>query len=266
MLVFGNYGYWMFAHNQVEVLRTWEENRPAGYWTPMKEARQNAIFGFPFKNGWKVVGALYADGMLDAPFARNGKRGVSNWYTRFASECSRDAKYFVFTPWNEPTNKGLTDPPQRPTAEEGYSLIHVVTVNGEPRLEIFERDADTDTQPVVHDIADYDARFDAQSERTSSLKRPVLPVGRISSIRSTFALAMTSGYAATRWRTSSPRPGERVDLTLYWQADCSTGRVVQGLHPDHRPGHLSTRRDSATAYACLRAAPDRSMAAWRPDR
>ena len=74
-LVFAVHGYWFFVRNDIEALRTWDENRPVAYWTPLAEPRQNAIFGFPFKNGWKVVGALYAEGRLDAPFAAQRKTG-----------------------------------------------------------------------------------------------------------------------------------------------------------------------------------------------
>ncbi len=107
ILLFGNYVYLLFTYNGAEVLRTWQDNRPAGYWTPYAEPHQNAMFGFPFKNGWKVVGALYASGELDGPYARNGKRGVANWYTRGVGDCARDA-LTTYSPWNEPVNKGLT--------------------------------------------------------------------------------------------------------------------------------------------------------------
>ena len=217
-LVFAIYGYWLFVHNEVEVLRTWEENRPVGYWTPLVEPRQNAIFGFPFKNGWKVVGALYAEGLLDAPFARNGKRGVANWYTRGSDECSRDAKYYVFTPWNEPTNKGLTAPPRRPTAEQGYQLIHVVTVNGESRLEIFERSRLPAASPQFHDVADYEAYFD------SELSGPTFePPGPAAWTQIDHPLEFRFGrdiwLKGYSLENNSPMPGERVDLTLYWETD-----------------------------------------------
>ncbi len=74
ILLFGNYVYWLFTYNGAEVLRTWQDNRPAGYWTPYAEPHQNAMFGFPFKNGWKVVGALYASGELMAPAAQRQRR------------------------------------------------------------------------------------------------------------------------------------------------------------------------------------------------
>ncbi|MFN2199653.1 MAG: ArnT family glycosyltransferase [Caldilineaceae bacterium] len=258
-LVFANYGYWMFVHNQVEVLRTWEENRPRLYWTPMKSARQNAIFGFPFKNGWKVVGALYADGTLDAPFARNGKRGVSNWYTRFSAECPRDAQYYVFTPWNEPTNKGLTAPPQRPSEDDGYSLIHVVTVNGESRLEIYERDADETISPQVHDIADYESFFDAE------LSGPLFEAPGVAGWTE-IEHPLDFRFGSDIWlegytlQNKQPRPGERVDVTLYWQTTATPGQsykvFTQIIDPDTY--HKAGQRDGVPV--CDRLPTDR----WLP--
>jgi len=218
ILLFGNYVYLLFAYNGAEVLRTWQENRPAGYWTPYAEPRQNAMFGFPFKNGWKVVGALYASGELDGPFARNGKRGIANWYTRGAGDCSRDARYYVFTPWNEPVNKGLLDPQRRPTAEEGYHLIRLVQVNGEPRLEIYERGDAPTSPPIVHNIEDYEALFDA------ALSSPRFePDGPAALPHIEHALDFRFGDSiwlkGYRLAANNVRPGNRVDLTLYWQAD-----------------------------------------------
>ncbi len=221
ILLFGNYVYWLFTYNGAEVLRTWQDNRPAGYWTPYAEPHQNAMFGFPFKNGWKVVGALYASGELDGPYARNGKRGVANWYTRGVGDCARDARYYVFTPWNEPVNKGLLAPPRRPTAEEGYQLIHLIQVNGEPRLEIYERGRIPPSAPVVHNVEDYEKLFDA------TLTSPRFePDGPAANPKIEHALdyrfgdsIWLKGYSLAANNVS---PGDRVDLTLYWQADATS--------------------------------------------
>lgn len=259
IVVFANYGYWMFVHNRVEVLRTWEQNRPAGYWTPMAEARQNAIFGFPFKNGWKVVGALYADGTLDAPYARNGKRGVSNWYTRGSAECSRDAQYFVFTPWNEATNKGLIDPPRRPTSEDGYELIHVVKVNGETRLEIFERDGPPVDTVRVHDVVDYEPIFDA------GLSGPVFEAPGVAAWTRLenpldYRLGEHIWLRGYSLENRTPRPGERVELTLYWEVTETPARsykvFTQVIDPESY--HKAGQRDGLPV--CDRLPTDR----WLP--
>jgi hypothetical protein len=65
VLLFGTYAYWFFIYNQVEILPTWHENRPRGYWTVYDEPNYVAIFGFPHQVGWKVIGSLYQDGVLE---------------------------------------------------------------------------------------------------------------------------------------------------------------------------------------------------------
>ncbi len=220
ILLFGNYVYWIFTYHGAEVLRTWPDNRPPGYWMPFDTPQQNAMFGFPFKNGWKAVGALYAAGELDGPYARNGKRGVANWYTRGEGDCARDAQYYIFTPWNEPINKGLLAPPRRPTAEEGYRLLHIIQVNGEPRMEIYTRGEVPASAPAVHNIAEFEAAFDA--DLSSPLFEPDGPAAAPQiehPLDYRFGESIVlKGYTL---KNNHVRPGDRLDLTLYWQAQAA---------------------------------------------
>ena len=62
--LFGNYAYWYFVSNTPEVLRTWDDWHPAGYWVAYDEPDDKALFGFPLANGWKVVGTLYEEGVI----------------------------------------------------------------------------------------------------------------------------------------------------------------------------------------------------------
>src|SRR5690606_27393596 len=60
--VFGYHSYLYLVYNQVEVLRTWEENHPRFYWTPYDKVDVQSLYGFPLRSGWKVVGSLYDSG------------------------------------------------------------------------------------------------------------------------------------------------------------------------------------------------------------
>ncbi len=82
VLLFANYATWYFVLTDLEVLRNWRTLRPPGYWISYEMPTNMSIFGFPLQNGWKAVGALYADGILDAPFALHGKEPVADRYTR----------------------------------------------------------------------------------------------------------------------------------------------------------------------------------------
>ncbi len=259
ILLFGNYEYWYFAHTRVEVLRTWAENRPRGYWVSYHEPSQNAIFGFPFKNGWKVVGALYAQGVLDGPFARNGKRGVAGWYTRGGNDCERDHVYYIYTPENEPTNRGLVTPKPRPSAGEGYHLLGTVMVNGEPRLEIYRRGQPPASPPKTYDVADFEAYFD--QNLSSPLFEQSGPVAN-PAIQHPLALRLGDAILLRGYTLSQERlaPGERLDLTLYWQA---TGPIQQPYTVftqliDLETLHKAGQRDGVPG--CERFPTDR----WQP--
>ena len=136
--LFGTYEYWYFVYNDVEILRTWRQNRPDGYWVPYDMPTNMSIFGFPFRNGWKTVGALYAEGTLDGAFDTNGRDAVGDWYTRGAAYCPRDHKYFIFSQAVEPAEAdGLAMRQQE--LEESYGLVGRVMVNGQPRLHIYDK-------------------------------------------------------------------------------------------------------------------------------
>ncbi|HXF62292.1 MAG TPA: glycosyltransferase family 39 protein [Caldilineaceae bacterium] len=220
-LLFGAYVYWFFPYTEQEVLRTWEVNRPRGYWTPYERPAQNAIFGFPFKNGWKAVGLLYADGVLRGPFARNGERGIAAWYTRGGPDCPGDAPYYIYTPVNEPTNRGLVAERPRPSEAEGYYLLATVQVRGETRLEVFGRTPPAGP-PLLLDAEAQEHRFDA--ELSGPLFEQAGPVAEAQMTRSSAQLAEGYRFGDAIWlrgyklSAQEVAPGDYLTLTLYWQA------------------------------------------------
>ena len=64
VLIFGNDVYQLFVQNDPEVLFTWDEHHPVGYWTTFESPAFESIFGFPIRNGWQSVAALYDQGVL----------------------------------------------------------------------------------------------------------------------------------------------------------------------------------------------------------
>ncbi|MDQ7030813.1 MAG: glycosyltransferase family 39 protein [Ardenticatenia bacterium] len=103
LVLFGTYIYFYFVYNRVEILRTWQQNRLPGYWVVYDEPEDKAIFGFPLRNGWKVVGALYAQGVLSGIYETNEKEAwVPDWYTRGQERCLRDHTLFFFIDNLEP--------------------------------------------------------------------------------------------------------------------------------------------------------------------
>lgn len=235
ILLFGTYEYWYFVHNQTEILRTWTSNRPPGYWTPYSMPTNMSIFGFPFRNGWKAVGALYAAGELDGAFTTNGRDAVADWYTRGEAYCPRDHRYYIYSQAVEPAEtERLTN--LRRELEAEYDLWGTVFVNGEERLRIYENDRvatqPNAASPLKINLDDYEAHFD------ETLAGPIFERG--GPIGEALATA-TIGHPLDFWFGATPDdpnrairlrgftlnsdnvlPGEEVELTLYWEAHQST--------------------------------------------
>ena len=138
VLIFGNYVYQLFVVNRVEVLRTWDENRPVGYWTSYTSPAFESIFGFPLRNGWKSIGALYAQGTLQGRFDTNDRfTSVPDWYLRGTEFCPRDdPNYYLLVPYPLPVDRAIVDE-QRRHLQETHYLWGVVTTNDQPHLEIY---------------------------------------------------------------------------------------------------------------------------------
>ena len=243
VLLFGNYAYWYFAATDLEVLRTWRENRPRGYPVPYDMPTSMSIFGFPLQNGWKAVGALYADGVLDAPFELHGKEPVADWYTRGAGYCPRDHVYYIWHESVEPGEQGYNTVVREEIEARGYQLFGVVTVNEQPRLRIYTSDAAPIT-PQTFRAEDYTDRFDRE------LSGPIFELDGPSAapaiqheldLRFGDAIRLT-GYSLDRTEAG---PGQGVLLTLYWQADkpLDTAYSVFTQIIDMTDSHKAGQRD-----------------------
>ncbi|MFN8487928.1 MAG: glycosyltransferase family 39 protein [Caldilineaceae bacterium] len=214
-LLFGAYEYWCFVYHGVEVLRTWPVNRPKGYWVPYTMPTNVAIFGFPLNTGWKVVGDLYANGVLKGNYDTNVTETVATWYTRGANACGRDAPYYVLANRVEPGRAASTQK-LREQLQSDHELWGTVVVNGQPGLEIYKL-GKTRSAPRQFPLEPYAEHFD------QTLAGPTLhqdgPVSQ-ATIQHTLNLRLGNaiwlkGYTLDK---TTARPGEAVPLTLYWQA------------------------------------------------
>jgi hypothetical protein len=122
------------------VLLTWEENRPGGYWTSYETPACESIFGFPIRNGWKSVAALYTQGKMRGRFDTNDRFSmVPDWYLRGAGYCPRDEpNYYLLVPYPLPVDRILVDEKRRQLTDN-YYLWGVVTSNEYPHMEIYAR-------------------------------------------------------------------------------------------------------------------------------
>ncbi|MEM7129915.1 MAG: glycosyltransferase family 39 protein [Chloroflexota bacterium] len=239
MLLFGNYAYWYFVHNQVEVLRTWQTNRPPGYWTSYTVPTPLSIFGFPFRSGWKAIGTLYADGTLQAAFDTNAVDAVADWYTLGRELCPRDSRYFILSQAVEPA-KGEDVEKLRATLEQMYALWGVIRVNNEPRLWIYDKAIDKNdaNHQGVHYIDESEkvtffdrelakANFERNGSISPSLADQVIEhpldfyMGTLSD-DSDSAIRLR-GFTL---KNQFAHPGNEIDLTLYWEARQPTSKPL----------------------------------------
>ncbi len=217
ILFFGNYATWYFVLTDLEVLRNWRILRPQGYWVSYDMPTNMSIFGFPLQNGWKAVGALYADGVLDAPFALHGKEPVADWYTRGEGYCQRDHLYYLWHESVEPLEQGYNSVVRQQIEEKGYQLFGEITVNGQPRLAIYQM-SEQPLTPQLFAVEDYTERFDYELsgpifEEDGPTAAPQIQKPLDFRFGESIQLI---GYTL---RGQDNVPGGGVNLTLYWQAD-----------------------------------------------
>jgi hypothetical protein len=176
-----------------------------------------SIFGFPLQNGWKAVGALYADGILDAPFTLHGKEPVADWYTRGQGYCPRDHLYYLWHESVEPLEQGYNHVVRQQIEDDGYQLFGEVTVNGQPRLAIYQM-SDLPLKPQLFAVEEYSPRFDADlSGPIFELDGPTAAPQIQKPVDFRFGDSIhLVGYTL---RGQDNLSGGGVNLTLYWQAD-----------------------------------------------
>jgi hypothetical protein len=214
--IFANYAFWFFAYTPIEILRTWSENRLWGYWTPYELPNQDSIYGFPFKNGWKVIGALYADGTLDAPFDTYESSRIVDWYSRGPHICPPDAEYYMVPTKLQPNEQFEIGTKLDELAALNYQEWGYVTINGDTRLRIFSKHP-VQGAPHVFDEADYAPIFDKTLSSPYFVKAgPALLVEPTNDVDYRLGDSIwLKGYSLPQ---SSVEAGSTISLDLYWQA------------------------------------------------
>lgn len=220
VVIFGNYVRQLFVANDVEVLRTWDENRPAGYWTSYESPAFESIFGFPIRNGWKTVATLYDQGVLQGRFDTNDRFSmVPDWYLRGEEYCARDAgKYYLLVPYPLPVDRPIVDE-QRRALDDRYLLWGTITANDAPHMEIYVRQDETALQgpgmPYTlrseEYIAYYNKELTAPFTRNGPLGAQTIP--NPTAIRFGEHITLI-GYQVDRQMVEA---GGEVEVELYWE-------------------------------------------------
>ena len=158
-LLSAGYLYLAFLQHSPLYQRTYPQHRAALYPTPYGDRFPEIdIFGFPYRAGWKVIGALYQAGVLQGDYDSNEEEPITRWYTRGAVRCPHWPRYY-FMAWN--AQDEVPVPPH--ILAERYGEQAVVEVDGQPRLRIFERDVPPAAEPTIYRLADFAGAFDLKA-------------------------------------------------------------------------------------------------------
>lgn len=225
LLLFAVYEFWLFDYTQEEVLRNWARLRPAGYWTPYAEPDSHSLFGFPARDGWKAVGALYAQGVLDAPFDADASDFVSEWYDRGRGYCPRDHELYIVSEPLLPSGAAEQDELRAELAAQGYGEYGQIYVNDQPKLTLYQQGGGPDT-PHIFKAEEYTAEFDRTLSTPFYAKN-----GPVTNPAIQQPVAYRLGEAI--WlqgfdlEPAEVAPGETLLLNLYWKSTAPIPRAYK---------------------------------------
>jgi hypothetical protein len=249
VLFLAYYPYSMFVRHDPEVKRTWPEHQPTLYWRPDIPTPRFGYFGFPYRAGWKAVGTLVEQGVLDAVYASNEEQEVTDWYVRSAERtyCHNPEWYFVA--------EDVQDEVQIPGDEikMDYDLWGKVEVAGRPKLRIYGRNP-VRAPPTTYRAAAFTSVFNAQTSPENVV--PSLPSGYAPAGHTLGQRIRLLGYRAD---TRESYPGGSIHLVLYWKALLPIGANYQ-VFTHLYDGTLWGQHDGAPGCAM------RPTTLWEPGR
>ncbi|MFN2200146.1 MAG: ArnT family glycosyltransferase [Caldilineaceae bacterium] len=216
VVLFGVYTYLYFVYHDVEILRTWQQNRPPGYWSAYDTLDNRALFGFPLANGWKVAGELYEEGEIEGSYATNEVEfWTPAWYTRGRYRCEDNAGWFFQISNPQPDPEGYARSIETYVSKD-FAPWGQVTIAGDPRMIIHRRGHDpVDVQ--TYPLESFEAAFDAAATADLPLSYPVVEPAITNALHANFSDAIwLEGYDL---HYDTPiQPGDELSLTLYWRA------------------------------------------------
>jgi hypothetical protein len=207
LTVFGYYVYIVFVRHRPNYLREYPAARLPFYLSVHSdELPRVGFFGFPHRSGWKAVGALYAQGVLQGGYGSDEEPLITSWYTRQSAWCPDAADYYFVTDPIQDAQSIAVD-----FCDEDH-LLGRVWSGGQPVLEVYSR------QPVGvptdYNLAELESVFDAATQpdvRLWALDEPV-PQYRVDAQLGEQANLI--GYDAPR----QVAVGEVLSVVLYWRS------------------------------------------------
>ena len=207
------YIYLAFIQRQPEYIATYPRHKSSLFWMPYGDtAPQGGHFGFSHQLGWKAIGTLYVQGILEGEYDSVANKHVMHWYTRGQMRCPGADNFIVA--------RGVF-PHRIPSAlingEFGPAIQ--AWVNGEPKLWVWQRGYEG---PVAdYQLTNMGAHFDQH------LSFPLFrtPLDNVVDPSHPLQVRLGSHFELIGWDADWDSPPERqiiapggeVLLTLYWR-------------------------------------------------
>ena len=226
-ILFSGYLFIAYLRQAPEFWQDWPASQPGLYWSPYSELPPAGFFGFAHRSGWKTVGALYAQGALQGDYGSNEEPDVTTWYTRGAPRaCDPQPEYYLIAddlvdPWPADMAGGETD----------YTAIGRAALPNGKGLTIYQ------VTPTSDDLGNLPADALAYAFDGTATPAAFARSARGSQAAQVNLGSLTQliGYDVD---TRRARPGGRVAVTLYWQAQAP---IPQDYHVFvHLEGDAST--------------------------
>jgi 4-amino-4-deoxy-L-arabinose transferase-like glycosyltransferase len=207
LAAFGYYIYIVFVRHEPDFRRGYPETRPAFYPTFYgKKSPKGGGFGFPHRGGWKAVGALYAQGVLQGCYSANEESITTSWYVRGVPWCRNAADYYFITS----VVHDRENMPEERVRKENH-LTGQVWSEGQRVLEIYGNQPVD--EPADYDLAELEGVFDdaARPDVWLWALEPTAPQRRVDARVGEWAALVGADLPG------QVVAGETLALALHWQ-------------------------------------------------
>jgi hypothetical protein len=246
-LLLGEHAYAYYLYHQEELILI---NRPA-IWQGAQEADEvDSLYGFPFNNGWRVVGALYAQGVLQGDYETNQRYAwIPAWYTRGQPRCASTATWYFAVETIEPWALGRQQA-EGLAEQQGFQKWGEILSSHPSRpvtkMSIYQRTPNNEAVQSVRyfTVQDSDLTFDHLADATLPLDYPVTEEKLAQPLQINFDNQLwLQGY---QLKQPTPlKPGGRFRLKLYWQAQQRIGKSYKvSTQAYYGNGNMVAHKDS----------------------
>lgn len=139
--------YMLVIKTSPEYALSYPEHRNVVYWNTLTD-KPGRFFGLPHRSGWKGVGYLFSQAILQGDYRSNEKEEIVNWYLgKGPSEAERPTYYFISD--NPTLGEEKQDYPKELLASAYREIGNILMYESDQRLHIYQ------LAPIDKNIGDY---------------------------------------------------------------------------------------------------------------